>query len=208
MAVPKYSAESPIAAILVTLLAYYLVYLFTKYGALRKVILMTVIILFSLPGTLTGLMVNGYYEVIDQVFNIELYKTVIPVVHMLAIRFVAVAFIIIWFGFTQLDSDILDVASMNTKSTWKTLFLVLWPFTKFYITGAALVIMMFSLGELSGTMMVIPPGKSTLAVTIYNYLHYGSSEVVAMLVALIFVSIVFLIGLLGFVIYGKERIRS
>ncbi len=68
--------------------------------------------------------------------------------------------------------------------------------------------MMFSLGELSGTMMVIPPGKSTLAVTIYNYLHYGSSEVVAMLVALIFVSIVFLIGLLGFVIYGKERIRS
>ncbi len=126
---------------------------------------------------------------------------------MLAIRFVAVAFIIIWFGFTQLDSDILDVASMNTKSTWKTLFLVLWPFTKFYITGAALVIMMFSLGELSGTMMVIPPGKSTLAVTIYNYLHYGSSDVVAMLVALIFISIVLLIVLLGTIIYRKERIR-
>jgi iron(III) transport system permease protein len=34
----------------------------------------------------------------------------------------------------------------------------------------------FSMGELPLTLMVVPPGKSTLIIRIYQSLHYGASQ--------------------------------
>ncbi len=44
-----------------------------------------------------------------------------------------------------------------------------------YFAAAGLVFAL-SLGELSATLLVAPPGRSSLAIRIYNYLHYGASE--------------------------------
>lgn len=43
------------------------------------------------------------------------------------------------------------------------------------------VIFALTASELDSTMLVIPPGCTTLMVTIYNYMHYGSSSSVAAL---------------------------
>lgn len=46
------------------------------------------------------------------------------------------------------------------------------------LTGMCLVFAL-TLGELGATLLVAPPGQSTLTVRIYNYLHYGASDSVA-----------------------------
>jgi iron(III) transport system permease protein len=46
------------------------------------------------------------------------------------------------------------------------------------LTGMCLVFAL-TLGELGATLLVAPPGQSTLTLRIYNYLHYGASDSVA-----------------------------
>lgn len=46
------------------------------------------------------------------------------------------------------------------------------------LTGMCLVFAL-TLGELGATLLVTPPGQSTLTLRIYNYLHYGASDSVA-----------------------------
>lgn len=52
---------------------------------------------------------------------------------------------------------------------------------------AALFVVVFalSLGELGATLLVIPPGESTLTLKLYNFLHYGSAPDSAMLTLLL-----------------------
>lgn len=50
---------------------------------------------------------------------------------------------------------------------------------------AAAVVGILTLGELGATLIVVPPGKATLTLRIYNFLHYGASESVASLCLLI-----------------------
>lgn len=44
-----------------------------------------------------------------------------------------------------------------------------------------MVVFALSLGELGATLLVIPPGESTLTLRLYNFLHYGSAPDSAML---------------------------
>ena len=45
--------------------------------------------------------------------------------------------------------------------------------------AAAGIVFSLSAGELAATLVVVPPGRETLAVKIFNYLHYGAAESVA-----------------------------
>jgi iron(III) transport system permease protein len=47
--------------------------------------------------------------------------------------------------------------------------------------GAALLAFALSLGEVAATLPVSPPGATTAAIRLYNYLHYGAAGQVAAL---------------------------
>ena len=49
------------------------------------------------------------------------------------------------------------------------------------VRTAFIVAFVLALGELGVTLLVIPPGKSTLPISLYNYLHYGAEPEVALL---------------------------
>ena len=61
------------------------------------------------------------------------------------------------------------------------------------------------MGELGTTLLVIPPGQSTIPITIYNYMHYGVEEMTAAL-CLILVGIMSALSFLLFYIYRRYRI--
>ncbi|MCU0241419.1 MAG: ABC transporter permease subunit [Vicinamibacteria bacterium] len=69
------------------------------------------------------------------------------------------------------------------------------------LTAAGLVFML-SLGEIGATLLVIPPGSQTLALRLFNWLHYGSSASVAAL-ALMGLALSALVGL-GVVILAQD----
>ncbi len=66
-----------------------------------------------------------------------------------------------------------------------------------------MVVFALSLGELGATLLVIPPGESTLTIRLYNFLHYGSAPDSAMLTLLLLVCALLPLG----VISAAERFK-
>lgn len=59
------------------------------------------------------------------------------------------------------------------------------------LSAAAALGFALALGELGATLVVAPPGRSTLTMRIYNYLHYGASDAVAALcLAMVLLSLI------------------
>ncbi|MDY0018471.1 MAG: ABC transporter permease subunit [Anaerolineae bacterium] len=101
-----------------------------------------------------------------------------PVLAALA-RFAPLAALVLLAQSRQLDPLLWDAARIfqarDRQTTWRVRLPLLLPGL---LAGASLVFAL-TLGELGATLIVAPPGQSTLTLRIYNYLHYGASDVVA-----------------------------
>ena len=109
-------------------------------------------------------------------------------------RFVPVAAIILTAQLRLTDRSLLEAGEIFSTGIlhewWKIRLPLFYP----GILMAAYLVFAFSLGELGGAIMVIPPGSSTLTLRLYNYLHYGASGSVAQL-SLVLAGIVLLSGI-------------
>lgn len=90
----------------------------------------------------------------------------------------AVLAVAAWRG--RLDPLLVDAAEVFAAPRRAFLRVVLPQLAPGLAAGAA-VVFALSLGELGASLLVAPPGASTLALRIYNYLHYGASGSVAAL---------------------------
>ena len=73
----------------------------------------------------------------------------------------------------------LDAARVFQARDWQTAWRVRLPLLSPGLLASASLIFALTLGELGATLIVVPPGQPTLTLRIYNYLHYGASDVVA-----------------------------
>jgi iron(III) transport system permease protein len=77
------------------------------------------------------------------------------------------------------DQLLVDATRLFQKNTihgwWKVHLPLLAP----GLLAAACLVMILSAGELAAILIVVPPGRATLTLRIYNFIHYGSPEAVA-----------------------------
>jgi iron(III) transport system permease protein len=73
------------------------------------------------------------------------------------------------------------------------------------IIASFVITFVMGFNELSATLLVVPPGQSTLAIKIYNYLHYGASDYVNALCLFVLLIAVFSSIILG-LLYKKGRL--
>jgi iron(III) transport system permease protein len=74
----------------------------------------------------------------------------------------------------------MEEAAVMTGAGWGTIMRrVMLPLTRRHVAAACFVVFILSLGELGMTLLVIPPGRETIPVKIYNLMHYGAGELVA-----------------------------
>jgi iron(III) transport system permease protein len=127
-----------------------------------------------------------------------------PVLAALA-RFSPVAAIAILAQRRRLDSSLIDAAMIYQKGAMQTLLRVRIPLLSPGLLAAAGVVLVLAAGELGATLLVAPPGRATLTMRIYNYLHYGASETVASLGLLMSICALFCAGagLLGFGMWSR-----
>jgi iron(III) transport system permease protein len=95
-------------------------------------------------------------------------------------RFLPLAILTLAAWRTRLDPLLLEAASLNgppARTFWRIELPLLLP----GLTAAAALVFALSLTELAATLLIVPPGAGTLAIRIYNYLHYGASASVAAL---------------------------
>ena len=94
-------------------------------------------------------------------------------------RFAPFAAIILFVQLRSLDPSLFDAARVFSRSRIHSLLQVTLPLLAPGLLVASALLSVLTFGELGATLIVTPPGFSTLAIKVYNYLHYGAAHEVA-----------------------------
>lgn len=119
-------------------------------------------------------------------------SSAMPVLAAVA-RFAPLAVAVVAAQWRRVDPAFLDVARVHQARAWQTGLQVALPLLAPGCLAGMGIVFVLTLGELGATLLVAPPGRSTLTLRIYNYLHYGASGDVAGL-CLVVLALALLVG--------------
>ena len=97
----------------------------------------------------------------------------------LAVHYLPYLLLLLAGAFARLDRDKLALGRVLARSRGRYLFRVRLPLLRGGLLAAFAVAFMLSVADVGTVLMLMPAGMEPLSVKIYNYLHYGSSELVA-----------------------------
>jgi len=122
---------------------------------------------FFIPGVLLG------QAAITTLSQTVVYGTTALVVGIFALRYFAIG----WSGAAlarrSVDRDLTDAARMSGARGWTLFRLVHWPQIAPQAAAAWYVIYLLCLWDVETLVLIYPPGGETLALRIFNFLHYG-----------------------------------
>jgi len=169
-------------AIAAALLSLPLSWAFLEGMRRRRTLQWLVVIPLAIPAPLVG---AGMVGIFNQPWLTGLYNSAwMPILAGLA-RFFPLAVLALAAQYQRVDPLLLDAARVFQKNRWRSALWVRLPLMAPGLIAAASLVFALTLGELGATLIVIPPGQNTLSLRIYNYLHYGASDVVARLCLLV-----------------------
>lgn len=140
-------------------------------------------ILFLAPGVLLGISMIW-------VFNRNpldaFYQSVGIVVFAFLLRFVALAWTNARIAYRSTDKSLSDVVALAGGNNWHQFRLAEWPQSRWALLGGAYLLYLFCLWEVETLLLIIPPGRETLSLRVFNMLHYGhAGQVDALCVSLL-----------------------
>ncbi|WP_303860257.1 iron ABC transporter permease [Alkalibaculum bacchi] len=142
-----------------------------------------------MPASLIGIGLIGVFH------STYWYNSIVMPILAIAIRYTPVGALLCYSGFKGLDKEMINASLVYQKSTLNGFLKILFPVLFPIILMAALSIFIIGTGEIGATIMVLPPGFNTLSIKIYNYLHYGSSQVVSVLCFMLVSAIIIVVGI-------------
>ncbi len=147
---------------------------------------------FLIPGVLLGI---GLITVFNRPLSSFFYQSAGIVVLAFVIRY----WVLGWNGVAHalggLDRELGDVARLTGATRWQTLRHVQWPQIAAQVAAAWYVVFLLCLWDVESMILIVPPGGETLAVRIFNLLHYGhNAQVNALCLALLGLAVAPLVG--------------
>lgn len=125
---------------------------------------------FLVPGVLLGI---GLIAVFNRPALGWLYQTTAIVIVAFTVRYLALG----WTWTTQalraVDGDLLDAARLDGASGWTLFRHVGWPLAGPQLAAAAYLTYLLCLWDVETLVLIVPPGGETLALRVFNLLHYG-----------------------------------
>jgi iron(III) transport system permease protein len=123
-------------------------------------------------------------------------------------RFLPIAAFIVYAHLRRVDPLLLDAARLSQRNRLHGLLRVRLPLALPALLVAGAICMVLSMGELGATIIVAPPGSTTLMMRVYNLLHYGeSTEVAALCVVLMLLAFGAAVAAMGAVGIAARRTR-
>ncbi|MBI2950325.1 MAG: ABC transporter permease subunit [Verrucomicrobia bacterium] len=98
------------------------------------------------------------------------------VVFGFALRYFAVSWSAAAHAMHSVDSDLTDAAKLNGASAAQILWHVQWPQIAPQIAAAGYVTYLLCLWDVETLVLIVPPGGETLALRVFNLLHYGWND--------------------------------
>jgi ABC-type Fe3+ transport system permease subunit len=127
-------------------------------------------ICFLIPGLLLGIgAVTAFNRPGLEFFS----RTAVIVVFVLTIRHFALARSLTRSAYQSLDQDLLDSARLDGARGTSLFQRIIFPQIAPSLAGAAYLVYVLCLWDVETILLVIPPGGETLALCIFNLLHYG-----------------------------------
>jgi ABC-type spermidine/putrescine transport system permease subunit II len=91
-----------------------------------------------------------------------------------------------WSQMSSVPQDLLDAAESEGASRTSQLVRIALPLRRVGVAAGALAALVVTLAEVSATLLVLPPGVTTVPVQVFQLLHYGIDDRLAALCLSIF----------------------
>jgi iron(III) transport system permease protein len=95
------------------------------------------------------------------------------------IRALPIVTMILWPTLASVPQAMLDTAATDGAGWWRRLLFIVIPQRWPALLAAWLVGLAVAVGELAATILVVPPGPTTISVRIFSLIHYGVDDRVA-----------------------------
>lgn len=142
---------------------------------------------FFIPGVLIGI---ALIKVFNRPVLVVFYQSVGICLLALVIRYFALAWTAARHALASVDTDLIDVARLEGATRGQMFRFVVWPQIGPQMFAAWYVVYLLCLWDVESIVLVQPPGGETLALRIFNLLHYGhAAQVNALCVVLLGVAV-------------------
>ena len=135
---------------------------------------------FLIPGVLLGRSMIAAFN------GTMIYGTAALVVLAFTLRYFALPWTAIAHARSAVDRDVIDAARVSGASGWPLFRRIVWPQIAPQIAAAWYITYLLCLWDVETLVLIYPPGGETLALRIFNLLHYGhNAQVNALCVTLL-----------------------
>lgn len=163
-------------------------------------------LLAALPGPLVGL---GLIALLNQpaIPGLTWLYDRTPLAPWLAhtLRALPWTLLIAWSACRQIPDELVDrarLAGWSTISAWQRIIV---PVHRGALVASAAVAWIVSWGDVAGSILVLPPGTTTLAIRVFGLLHYGVEDEVAGICAAQMLALLSVGGLTAYVQHQRQR---
>ncbi len=182
--VPEFSSEIKwtilvgcIAATSTLILAVALAWLGCCRGGAALVPLLVSAICLATPGPQIGRLTIWLMNQESIAILVWLYdKTVAAPVFALTIRCLPLATLILWHAFRSIPADLLDSASLDGFTKLQQLRILILPQRKAALAVAWIACLVIAMGDVSASVLVVPPGMELVPKRVLGLLHYGVED--------------------------------
>ena len=170
---------SGLAATAALALAAPLAWLARRGGSRSVPALATAAVCLVTPGPLVGLGVIWWLDR-DIPLAIWLYdRTVLAPVLAMLVRILPIAILLCWYALRSVSDDVLDSAAAEGAGPCRRFWLIAAPQRLSAIGAAWLAAFVVATGDLACSILVVPPGVTTVPIKVFGLIHYGVDDQVA-----------------------------
>jgi len=142
---------------------------------------------FLIPGVVMGVVL---IKLLNRPPTAVLYRSSLIVILAWGLRYFAPGWALVRRALLGGDPLLNDVARMEGATAWQHFRWVLWPQAGKVFAAAWLLVFVLCLWDTETLILVMPPGGETLALRIFNFLHYGhNAQVNALCLLLVMVAL-------------------
>ncbi|MBI3838649.1 MAG: iron ABC transporter permease [Planctomycetia bacterium] len=141
---------------------------------------LTIGFLLALPGPLIGLGLVACFNVPDWPWLLRLYDHSIAAVWIAqTLHALPLCTLVLWYALRTVATDLLHSATLEGTGALRRFFRIALPQRWSAVAAAWLIALAMAWGELSASILVVPPGVTILPVRIFGLIHYGVDDQVA-----------------------------
>jgi iron(III) transport system permease protein len=153
---------------------------FSIYNMQFAIFILLIAVLLSLPGPILGIAVIRLLNRPQMPVLVWLYDhSILAPWLAVYLRSLPIATLVMWHALQTVPDELLENAMVDGAGPMTRLWRIALPMRTSAAAVAWLAALAISLGDLAASILVVPPGVTTLSIRIFGLLHYGVEDQVA-----------------------------